>query len=259
MMFKIAQYQLKDVVRSRWPLYYGMFFLLVTDALFRFGGDGVRVLLSLMNIVLLVVPMMAVVLGAMFLYSSREYIELILSQPIRRHSLFLGLYVGLCLPLSAAFVLGVAIPFAVHGALASLAPLVVLLASGVLLTVIFVALAFSLALFAEDRIRGLGLALGAWLFFAVLYNGVVLILVQALSAYPIERAVIGLALLNPVDLGRILLLLNLDAAALMGYTGAVFNRFFGSAMGQGVTVTALLAWIAVPLAFAHRAFLRKNF
>lgn len=259
MMFKIAQYQLKDVMRSRWPIYYGVFFLLVTDALFRFGGDGPRVILSLMNIVLLVVPMMSIVLGSMFLYSSREYIELILSQPIRRGSLFFGLFGGLSLPLSAAFVIGVAIPFALHGALASLPSLLVLLVSGVLLTVIFVALAFSLALITEDRIRGLGLALGAWLCFAVLYNGVVLMLVQALSAYPIERAVIGLALLNPVDLGRILLLLNLDAAALMGYTGAVFSRFFGSAMGQGLTLTALLTWIAVPLAFAHHAFLRKNF
>jgi Cu-processing system permease protein len=259
MTLKILRYQIKDVARSRWPLYYGLFFLVITDAFFRFGGDGPRVILSLMNVVLLVVPMMAIVLGAMFLYSSREYIELILSQPIKRGSLFFGLYGGLALPLAGAFALGVAVPFALHGALGSAAALAVLLASGVLLTLIFVALAFGLALATEDRIRGLGLVLGAWLFFAVLYNGLILLFVQTFSAYPIERAVIGLSLLNPVDLGRILLLLNLDAAALMGYTGAVFNRFFGSGTGQALTIAALLTWLTVPLALGHRAFLRKNF
>jgi Cu-processing system permease protein len=259
MTLKILRYQVKDVARSRWPLYYGLFFFAITDAFFRFGGDGPRVILSLMNVVLLVVPMMAIVLGAMFLYSSREYIELILSQPIKRGSLFFGLYGGLALPLAGAFALGVAVPFALHGALGSAAALAVLLASGVLLTLIFVALAFGLALATEDRIRGLGLVLGAWLFFAVLYNGLILLFVQTFSAYPIERAVIGLSLLNPVDLGRILLLLNLDAAALMGYTGAVFNRFFGSGTGQALTIAALLTWLTVPLALGHRAFLRKNF
>lgn len=259
MTWKILKYQIQDVARSRWPLYYGLFFLLITDAFFRFGGDGPRVILSLMNVVLLIVPMMAIVLGAMFLYSSREYIELILSQPIRRGSLFFGLYGGLAFPLAVAFAVGVAVPFAWHGALASASALGVLLISGVLLTLVFVALAFALALVTEDRIRGLGLALGAWLFFAVLYDGLILLFVQAFSAYPVERAVIGLSLLNPVDLGRILLLLNLDAAALMGYTGAVFNRFFGSGSGQLMTIAALLTWLTIPLVLGHRAFLKKNF
>lgn len=258
-MGKILRYQTRDVMRSRWPLYCGAFFLLVTDALFRFGGEGERVILSLMNVVLLLVPLMAVVLGAMFLYSSREYIELILSQPIRRSHLYGGLYAGLALPLALAYAAGVTIPFVLHGAAGSLAALAVLVGSGVLLMAVFVALAFLLALLAEDRIRGLGLALGAWLLFAVLWNGIVLLFVQAFSAWPIEPAVIALSLMNPVDLGRILLILNLDAAALMGYTGAVFDRFFGSLSGQAISAAALLAWAAVPLALGHRAFARKNF
>jgi hypothetical protein len=40
-----------------------------------------------------------------------------------------------------------------------------------------------------------------------------------------------LSALNPIDLGRILFLMKFDIAALMGYTGAVFQRFFGSGLG----------------------------
>jgi Cu-processing system permease protein len=259
-MLKILKYQLQDVLRGRWVLFYALFFLAVTDALFRFGGAGERVILSLLNVVLLVIPLMSVVLGAMYLYSAREYIELLLSQPIRRSSLFFGLYAGLALPLTGAFVAGVTIPFIYHGALAGgAAALAILLGTGVLLTVIFIALAFAVALTTEDRVRGLGLALAGWMFFAVIYNGLMLLVIQLFGAYPLQKAVIAMSLLNPIDLGRILLLLNLDASALMGFTGAVFEKFFGSALGQLLSVSAMLTWVAVPLVLGRRVFLRKNF
>jgi len=256
---KILRYQTRDVLRNRWIPGYALFFMLITDALFRFGGDGERVILSLMNLVLLLVPLSAVMLGVMYLYSSREYIELLLTQPIRRSELFVGLFGGLALPLSAAFVVGVTVPFLLHGAALMGAALPILLGTGVLLTVIFVALAFALALATEDRTRGMGLALLAWMAFAVLYNGLVLLVVQLFADYPLERVVIALSVLNPIDLGRILLLLNLDAAALMGFTGAVFERFFGGSTGKLVTLAALSLWLAAPLLIGHRAFLRKNF
>lgn len=258
---KLIKYQLQDVLRSRWILFYGLFFLLLTDALFRFGGSGERVILSLMNLVLLVIPLVAVVLGTMYLYNSREYIELLLSQPIQRRSLFVGLYVGLTLPLVLAFVTGVGLPFLLHVALggASGGPLGLLLLTGSLLTVIFVALSFAIALGTEDRIRGLGAALVVWMFFAVIYNGLVLLAIQLFSDYPLQQPVIVMTLLNPIDLGRILLLLNLDVSALMGFTGAVFERFFGSGTGRSVSLVALLAWIAVPWLLGQRSFLRKNF
>jgi Cu-processing system permease protein len=256
---KILRYQTRDVLRNRWIPGYALFFVLITDALFRFGGDGERVILSLMNVVLLLVPLSAVMLGVMYLYSSREYIELLLTQPIRRGELFMGLFGGLAIPLSAAFVVGVGIPFLLHGAMGTGMALSILLGTGVLLTVVFVALAFALALVTEDRTRGMGLALLTWMGFAVLYNGVVLLVVQLLADYPLDRVVIGLSVLNPIDLGRILLLLHLDAAALMGFTGAVFERFFGGTTGRLVSLAALTLWLAVPLVLGRRAFLRKNF
>jgi Cu-processing system permease protein len=257
---KILRYQTRDVLRNRWIPGYALFFLLITDALFRFGGDGERVVLSLMNVVLLLVPLSAVMLGVMYLYSSREYIELLLTQPIRRNELFLGLFGGLALPLSGAYVVGVGLPFLLHGGAAgSGLALPILLGTGVLLTVVFVALAFALALLTEDRTKGMGLALLCWMGFAILYNGLVLLVIQLMADYPMDRAVIALSMLNPIDLARILLLLNLDAAALMGFTGAVFERFFGGTTGRMVTLAALSLWIAVPLLLGRHTFLRKNF
>jgi Cu-processing system permease protein len=258
---KIAKYQLQDVLRSKWIVFYGLFFMAVTDALFRFGGSGDRVIMSMMNVVLIVIPLIAVVLGAMYLYNSREYVELLLAQPIRRISLFWGLFLGLTLPLLAAFGLGVGLPFAYHGALTGddSGPLGLMLLAGVLLTVIFVAISFAIALATEDRIKGLGLSLALWMFFSVIYNGLVLFVIQTFSDYPLQQPVIAMTMLNPIDLARILLLLNLDVSAMMGFTGAVFERFFGSGVGQATAFGAMLVWLAVPFLLGQRAFAHKNF
>lgn len=258
---KIARYQFRDVIRSRWILFYGAFFLVLTDALFRFGGGGERVLLSLMNVVLIAVPLVSVVLGAMYLYGAREFTELLLSQPVRRRSLFQGLFLGLAVPMSGAFALGTGMPFLYHGALVAggAGAVGLLIGTGVLLTLVFASLAFLIALLTEDRIKGLGLCLALWLSFAVVFDGLILLAIHLLGDFPMERPVIALSLMNPVDLGRILLLLDFEISALMGFTGAVFQQFFGSAKGQLVTTGALALWLVVPFLLGQRAFERKNF
>jgi Cu-processing system permease protein len=57
----------------------------------------------------------------------------------------------------------------------------------------------------------------------------------------------------------VLLLLQFDLGALAGYTGAVFERFFGAFQGSAFSATALMLWIAVPFAGGLRLFTRKDF
>jgi Cu-processing system permease protein len=83
--------------------------------------------------------------------------------------------------------------------------------------------------------------------------------VSAFHDCPLEKPLLLLTLANPVDLGRILMLLTFDAAALMGYTGAVFTRFFGTPLGIGAATLALLAWTIVPMLLGLRGFQRKDF
>jgi Cu-processing system permease protein len=66
-------------------------------------------------------------------------------------------------------------------------------------------------------------------------------------------------ILNPVDLARVVLMLNFDVSALMGYTGAVFEDFFGGSMGLAVALLALGVWLAAPLVAGAKAFARKDF
>jgi Cu-processing system permease protein len=256
-ILQILRYQLRDAARSRWVLAYGVLFLLLTEGLFRFGGGGERVIVSLLNAVLLLVPLVGLLFGALHFYHSREFMELMLAQPLERHVLYGGLYGGLALPLILALALGVGLPFAWHGEGGT--ALLVLLGVGVALTLVFSGVAFLVALAFEDRGKGMGAALLLWLGAAIVWDGVVLLVLVLFADYPLEQPMLVLTFLNPIDLGRVVLLLQLDIAALMGYTGAVFRRFFGSGLGIAIAALALLAWTGAPLWLGFRRFKEKDF
>ena len=82
----VFRYELQDLRRSRWVMGYTLCLLLLTEALLRFGGGGPRAVLSLMNVVLGVVPLVGIVFGTLYLYGSRSFIQLLLAQPVGRGS-----------------------------------------------------------------------------------------------------------------------------------------------------------------------------
>ena len=189
-VLKIVSYQLQDAIRNRWVILYTLLFLVATEVMLQFGGTGSRLIVSLMNLVLILIPLVSIVFGTIYVHHSRDFIELLLSQPVSRPSLFGGLYVGLALPLAAGFAVGVGLPLVIHGAVITgdhASTFVWLLATGILLTLVFTALALVVALRSENRVQAVGMALLLWFFFSVMYDGLVLILSYSLSAYPLER------------------------------------------------------------------------
>ena len=258
---KVGRYALADLVRSRWILAYAGFFAVLGWALFYFGEEPAQAIVSLLSVVLIVIPLVSAIFGVTQFYNTREFVELLLAQPLRRHSVFFGQYAGLALCLALAFVVGVAGPFLWYGAgnREDVGPLVGLLLAGIFLTLIFVALAFLVGIRTENRLRAVGTLVFLWLYFTVLYDGLLLLGIMLFDAYPLERPLVVLTLLNPVDLARIVILLRLDAAALLGYTGAVFQQFFGSAWGTLLTIAALLLWTLAPTALAARLYATKDF
>lgn len=258
----IISYQWKNLFRDKWLIGYMLIYLLLTDTLIRFGGGGPKVLLSVSNIMLLFVPLVSLVYGVLYLYQSREFVELLLAQPIKRASLFTGLYAGLAVPLSAAFLAGAGLPFVYSGAWAEtgLSMLATVFGLGAALSLIFVGIGFLFGLrYFDERVKGFGMALVSWLLLAVLYDGLVMLFISIFSAYPLEKAMIGLSVINPIDLARIGVLLEFDISALMGYTGAVFSRFFGGSTGLWISAGCLLLWIVLPVWRGQRLFRTKDF
>jgi len=257
----VFRFQVQDAFRSRWLLVHTLVYLVITEGLLMATGFSDKALVSLINVVLLLVPLVALVFGVIHHYNSRDYTIWMLTQPIKRKTLFTGLYFGMSIPMILSFAIALFLPFAWHGGLDPERGmrLVSLIGLGSLLTLTCAGVAFGLAVRFADRVKGIGLALFLWLTFALLYDGLVLIGITMFDSWPIEKALLVVMLANPIDLARLILLQLFDAAAMLGTTGAVFTRFFGSATGVMLALTALFIWTATPALNALRLFRRQDF
>lgn len=254
-MLKIAKYVLYDILRNRIVLGYAAFLFVAAITFFNLEGDGTKSIMSLLNIVLIIAPLVSVIFSTIHFYNSYEFIELLVAQPVSRRTILGAEYAGVGGALVAAFLFGIGLPVMVF---APDSRGFTLLAAGALLTLVFVSLAFLAAVLTRDKARGIGLALLLWFCFSILYDGLVLVLLFAFSDYPLEKPTLVLTFLNPVDLSRILMLLQLDVSALMGYTGAVFNEFLGSTAGVALAYACLGLWVVLPMVWAEQVFRKKD-
>lgn len=254
-MIKITKYVLLDILRNRFVLLYTFLLFLVTTSLFNLEGDTGKATLSLLNIILMIVPLVAIIFTTIHFFNSYEFIELLLAQPINRRTIFFSEYLAIASALCFAYAVGVGIPLVLFGAVNQGINLVLV---GLLLTMVFVSLAFTAAISTRDKAKGIGIALLFWFYFSLIYDGFLLYLIYAFSDYPLEKITLALVSLNPVDLARIIILLKLDISALMGYTGAFYKQFFGSSLGIFYSLAFLLLWAILPLLISLRIFIKKD-
>ncbi|GGG58832.1 ABC transporter permease [Bizionia arctica] len=248
-MLKILKYSFYDLMRSRWSYVYFAFYLLLGIVLLFLNNDLSKAVITLMNVIIVLVPLIGTIFGVMYYYNSKEFTELLLAQPLKRSSIFLGQYLGVAISLSMSLILGLGLPFIFYGLFMSSAiwDFSLLLITGTFLTFIFTALAFNIALSNENKIKGFGYAILLWLFLAIIYDGIFLMSLIMFEDYPLDKLSLIGTMLNPIDLSRTLILLKLDISALLGYTGAVFKQFFGTNFGLVVSIGMLAVWVILPV------------
>jgi Cu-processing system permease protein len=254
-MYKISKYVILDILRNKFVLGYGFFIFLVTFALLNLEGESSKSMVSILNIVLLVLPLIAIVFATIHFYNSYEFIEMMLSQPVKRSWILMSEYLGVCISFSLAYTVGMGIPLLLYGQTGIMGDLLV---AGILLTFVFVSLASLSSVVAKDKARGIGVSLLLWFFFTVIYDGIILILLFTFNDYPVEKLMLLVTSLNPIDLVRVSILTKMDSAAMMGYTGAVFKEMMDGFTGTLFSVAVLSAWIILPMVLAVRIFNKKD-
>ena len=260
-MFKVLKYSFADLIRSRWSYVYLGFYLVLGFVLLFLNNDLSKAVITLMNVIVVLTPMIGTIFGIMYFYSAREFTELLLAQPIKRRDIFLGQYLGIALSLAFSLVIGLGIPFFIYGVAqsAQIWDFGLLLLAGAFLTFIFVALSVNISLRNENKVKGFGYAILLWLFMAVIYDGLFLISLVVFDDYPLDKFTLIASMFNPIDLSRILILLKLDISALLGYTGALFQNFFGNGSGMMISLFVLAVWSVMPVWLLIRTAKRKDF
>ena len=268
-----ARQEVLLAVRSRWTQIFAAVFAVLSLAVAASGyvlsgGHGVqdfaRTAASLVQIVLLLVPVSALLLGVVALAPDRGAAELLYSQPVARRTILLGRLAGLLLALTAAQAVG----FGAAGLVLfwqsgdeGLGGFVLLVLCSFALTAIFLGLAAWIAVGATagQRSRAIAQALVVWFAAAVLFDVAALGVASLLRSGTASRLLVVAVLVNPVDAVRTAALLGLEGAAAFGAASLAFLRITGGTFGAATLLAlSLAAWVVVPTVLAVRRLERTD-
>jgi len=236
-------------------IFYTMLLLIITFSVFNLEDTSSKGMITMLSLILLIIPLVSIIFSTIYIYNSTEFIELILSQPINRKSIWLSLYFGLSISLGISFLIGSGLIIILFSPDAKG---IMLLSIGVSLSFIFSSIAMLVSVLTRDKAKGMGIAILLWLYFSVIFDGVLLFASFQFSDYPIEKGMVLLSMLNPIDLSRVLMLMQYDISALMGYSGAIFKNYFGTDWGMVLSVTSIFLWVILPLYSSVRLFSKKD-
>ena len=254
-MNNIAKIIFFDILKSKITFVYFIVLALVSWISFLLEDSLSKGLLTMTYIILFSVPLMALLYSTIYIYNSKEFITLLLSQPIKRGKLWSSLYTGVSSSLCLAFLLGAGIPIIIYsfnetGFL--------IIAMGIGITLVSVSLAFLIAVLTDDKSVGIGFSILCWLFFTLLYDAIMMFLLFQFSDYPIDTLTVLLLMLNPVDLARLQIMMRLDVSAMMGYSGAVFTTFLGTTLSIILSFILLVTWIVIPYWLSLKILRKKD-
>ena len=257
--------------RNRWVVSFAVLFAGLTLAIAYFGmvtsgyagfQDFTRTAASLVNLGGFLIPLFALVLGVFSFVTHPEYLELLVTQPVSRSRVLLGRYLGLSLTVLGAAALGFGLPgvmIAVAAGTEGAQRYLAVVGYLSLLALAFTGIALLVVLLARRRQIALGVALGVWIFFELAYGVVMLASTLYLPAKVLKTTLLVGLLGTPVDLARVLSLLQVGGPHLFGPAGATLVKLTGSAgMATALGLAGLLLWVVVPLFVASKLFKRQN-
>lgn len=269
-IFLLAQKELRDAARNRWFLLYAAAFAILSLALSSLGVSGAglsglsgfgRTGASLVNLVILVVPMMGLTIGAMSLASERERGSLLylLAQPVTSFEILSGKFLGLALALLAALTTGFGLSgllIAYRGGTAEAASYLALVFLAFLLALVSLSLGFLISALVRKSAAAVGVALFLWL--ALTFFGDLGLMGTAIVMKLQVGTLFSLALANPLQLFKIATVLEISQnLEILGPAGVYALRTYGQGL-LPLLVGLLVVWITLPALVTNWVFSRRG-
>lgn len=265
----VAMFELRMAARSRWILATASGFLVAVLAISYFGLFGAgyldfqgfeRTATSLLSLVVYLAPLLGLFLG-LDRFSASDGTDLLFSEPGRRVPIVLGKLAGLALTAGAALLVGLGAAGLLIASQAGgdgIEGYLVLVGVSIALAASFAGIAALAAFALGDRLQASGVAIGAWLWFVLLHELVVLGVLFLVPEASVRGLLVGSLFGSPVSLARVATLLALDAQPVLGAGGALLLRTFGSVGAGSVLLAGLALWVVVPWLLAAMLARRRE-
>lgn len=270
-IWTLAQKELRDALRNRWFLLYTAAFAVLALAfsylalagagIVGFAGFG-RTAASLINLVLLIVPLMALTVGSQSLAGEweRGTLAYLLTQPVGRYEVFLGKYLGLALSLLTALALGFGISGLVmafsSATAADPSQYLRLIVLAFVLSLAMLSVGFLVSALTRRASVAVGIGLFLWLAFVFLGDLGMMGTSMALQV-PIANLFV-MSLTNPLQVFKMAAILDLRATLdVLGPAGIYAFQRYGEDLA-GLFMAVLALWVALPALLAYLRFARRG-
>ena len=257
--------------RNKWVYSFAALFVLLTFLISYFGmvtsgytgfQDFARTSTSLINLAGFLIPLFSLLIGVFSFISNKEYMELIVAQPLPRWHFIFGKYLGLVFTMSATTIVGFSLPGLIIsftiGSVGSLGYALVVFYA-LLLGVVFTGLAVLFSQIVNRQQIALGISIGVWIFYQVVYGMLVLGATLYLPVKILKSVLLFSLLGNPVDLVRVLSFLAIGGPEFFGPAGATLLKMTGSEwIAVLIGLTGLTIWIVLPIIVSMKIFSKQN-
>jgi len=257
--------------RNKWVTIFAIAFTLLTFFISYFGmvtsgysgfQDFARTSTSLIKLSGFLIPLFSLLVGIFSFISQPEYLELLISQPLTRSQVIIGKYLGLSLTLISSTIVGFTIPGVIislsigtEGALGYVTTVAFIMMQGL----VFIGCAILIAQLTKRQQLSIGIAIGVWIFFEVIYGVLILGMTIYFEAEIMKYTLLFSLIGNPIDITRVLSLISIGGLEFFGPAGATLYKLAGSqllAMIYGLC--ALLFWIIIPPFISIKLFSKQD-
>jgi Cu-processing system permease protein len=266
----VARKVLREAVRDRWFWLYCLGFAVLAgtlatvavpdDGVVGPGGFG-RTAASLVALVQLVIPLMALTLGARSLAAESESgsLRFLLSQPVSRTEVLLGTWLGLAVSLFTAVAAG----FGSAGIVSSLqsSPVdtaILLRIAGLSFLLSLAMLSLGMVISVSTRRTSTAMGTGLFVWLVLVFLGDLGIMGTTIATgLPVQTLFLSV-MVNPVESFRLASIVSLDASLdALGPAGSYAVDTYGNAIG-GIAAGVIGLWTLAALLVSWAIFRRRS-
>jgi Cu-processing system permease protein len=269
----VAGKEFRDGWRNRWVLAITGIFAFFAFIIAYFGAAASgevgftsldTTIISLASLAVFLVPLIALLLGYDTIVGedTQGTLLLLLSYPLSRWQLLGGKFCGQGAILATATLIG----FGAAGVVITLFAggsdavevgrvFAIFVLSTILLSWVFLAIAYLISVVATDKGRAAGIALIVWFFFVLIFDLGMLGILVLTSGQDGGDMLAYLLLLNPTDIFRLINLSSFESSR--NYAGLLVLAD-DLLLSPGLLLLALSTWIVTPLAIASWLFRQRH-
>ena len=265
----VANKEFHDGLRNRWLVSITLIFALLSIGLTYFGAAasgavGVTSLsttvASLASLAVFLIPLIALLLSYDSFVGEQESgtLLLLLTYPLSKSQLLIGKFIGqgsiIALATLVGFGASAILLYIQSGDINIVSAFSLFIVSAIFLGLSFTAISYLISLSVSEKSKAAGFALITWFLFALAFDLALLALLVGVEDGVTQQGLTQLMMLNPTDIFRLVNLSGLDSSDVNGALSVAIN----ASLSQTQLISALLAWVVLPLTLAIFIFKKKT-